>query len=137
MNWTYTDSPKTNPVDAVRVRIADTIPTRPLLSDEAIELIIASSSDVNAQAAMAWEAVAGYWSDQIQESIGDLRQFNQQKYEHATNQATRAWQLVAGLVPGAPNAGGGSASLGAGSIGYLSAGGLDSERLFTKSVIES
>lgn len=51
MTWTYSGNPGASNQDAVRFRLGDTDSARPLLSDEEIAYLLASTSNVVLQAA--------------------------------------------------------------------------------------
>ena len=72
MTWTYSNSPASNQVDAVRLLIGDTDVCNALLSDEEIQFYLDQWCEVNVAAAEACLAISGKFARRVDESVGGV-----------------------------------------------------------------
>lgn len=103
MSWTYTSSPTTSDLDAIRLLTGDTDSAYPLLQDEEINYFLSTYSSVTEAAAYTCEAIAAKfarmvtWSgDGLSVSVGDLQDKYSRMAEDLRQQFRQGEAKVAG-----------------------------------------
>lgn len=99
-------SPSTDESDAIRLLVGDTDAAKPLLSDDAYILIIATEARLYGRAALACETLAGKYATAITRRVGDLWHEAKTRGPHYEALAVRYRLEAARRGKGAPFAGG-------------------------------
>lgn len=111
MAWSYTESPTTNPRDEVHFLCGDTDPSRPLLQNEEIDLLLQvfpkpEGKPAYLAAAQGCEAIAAKFGRQIDNALGSIQRSAAQMYDHYVQLAQFYRVAYAtggkGVVDGAP-----------------------------------
>jgi hypothetical protein len=136
MNWSYSANPNSKR-DRIRSMIGDVRSARPLLYDEEVDMILLSASYVGASdfslAAILCEMIAARMADKVDKNLGRLKTLYEQEWQHYKAQASRFWQLSAGLIPTEDGESGGNLG-GFAAVPIPLAGGLETPRLFGRTV---
>lgn len=80
MTWTYDEEHLDDPLNALRLRIGDTVEARPLFFDEELKLFIDSTSSTQAAALAAFKVLEARAAREVDKWVGDLKILASQRH---------------------------------------------------------
>lgn len=105
MVWTYDEEALAEPLNALRLRIGDTVASRPLFYDEELQSFLDATSTVDAAALAALRVLEARSAREVDKWVGDLKILASQRHRAYQRSIEEFEGLVAGRYA-VPSAGG-------------------------------